>query len=102
MKSRLLVCLMLGTGGAAFAEPAAYTIDSNHTHPSFETDHFGGLSVWRGIFGGASGKITLDREAGAGTVDVAIDTASVEFAHAKMNEHVKGKDMFDVATYPTA
>ncbi|MFP3747343.1 hypothetical protein SB816_30205, partial [Achromobacter sp. SIMBA_011] len=25
-----------------------YQLDPNHTYPSFESDHFGGLSVWRG------------------------------------------------------
>ena len=102
MKSRLLVCLLAGAAGTAFAEPAVYTLDADHTHPSFETDHFGGLSVWRGIFGKTTGKITLDKAASTGTVDVTVDTASVEFGHAKMNEHVKSKEMLDVVAFPTA
>jgi len=102
MKSPLLIALLVAGTGTAFAEPATYTIDSNHSHPSFETDHFGGLSVWRGIFRKTSGTITLDASAGKGTVDVTVDAASVEFAHEKMNAHVIGPEMFDTAKFPTA
>jgi len=33
---------------AVFAEPVTYEIDPRHTFPSFEADHQGGVSVWRG------------------------------------------------------
>lgn len=33
---------------SAHAAPATYQFDPSHTYPSFEADHFGGLSVWRG------------------------------------------------------
>jgi polyisoprenoid-binding protein YceI len=32
----------------ALAAPATYNIDAAHTYPSFEADHMGGLSLWRG------------------------------------------------------
>ncbi len=48
---------------AATAAPVKYTIDSNHTYPSFEADHFGGLSTWRGKFNKTSGTIVFDKEA---------------------------------------
>ena len=35
---------------AAFAAPVTYNVDPEHTYPSFEADHFGGMSVWRGKF----------------------------------------------------
>ena len=31
---------------SAFAEAATYQLDPDHTYPSFEADHIGGLSVW--------------------------------------------------------
>jgi polyisoprenoid-binding protein YceI len=80
----------------------SYLIDPNHTYPSFEADHFGGLSVWRGKFDKTSGTITLDREAKTGTVDIVIDTSSIDFGLDKMNEHAKSEDMFNVEKYPTA
>jgi polyisoprenoid-binding protein YceI len=88
--------------GAALAAPVTYQVDPAHTYPSFAADHFGGLSVWRGKFDSSSGTIVLDREAGTGTVNITVDTASIDFGHAKLNEHVKSAEMFDVQKYPTA
>jgi polyisoprenoid-binding protein YceI len=85
---------------AAFAD--VYKVDSGHTFPSFEADHFGGLSNWRGKFDKTDGTIVLDRANKTGTVDINIDATSLDFGHAKLNEHAKGPDMFDVAKYPTA
>jgi len=87
---------------ALFAAPATYNIDPNHTYPSFEADHMGGMSIWRGKFKSTKGTIVLDRQAHTGTIDVTVDTASVDFGHDKMDEHAKGADLFDVAKYPTA
>ena len=81
---------------------ATYNIDSSHTYPSFEADHFGGLSVWRGKFTKTTGTIELDRVAKTGAVEITIDATSLDFGHAKMSEHAKGADMFDVAKFPTA
>jgi polyisoprenoid-binding protein YceI len=72
--------LVLGITSAG-AVSTIYNVDPDHTHPSFEVDHFGGLSTWRGTFKKSSGTVTLDTEAKAGTVDVVIDTATVDFAH---------------------
>ena len=62
------------------------------------------MSVWRGRFDETSGTIVLDREAKTGTVDITIDTNSLDFGHEKLNTHAKSADagMFDVAKFPTA
>src|ERR1700729_2930621 len=96
-----LLAVFLGATSASAAS-ATYSVDPDHTHPSFEVDHFGGLSVWRGTFKKASGTVELDTAAGTGTVDVLIDTATVDFAHDKLNAHVSGPEMLDVSKYPTA
>jgi len=102
MKNALPVAMLACVAGSALAAPVAYDVDPNHTYPSFEADHFGGLSVWRGKFEKSSGKIVLDKEKSTGTVDVTVDTTSINFGHAKLNEHVKSPEIFDVAKYPTA
>jgi polyisoprenoid-binding protein YceI len=95
--------LSIWVAGAATAAPLKYTIDPDHTYPSFEADHFGGLSTWRGKFNRTSGTIVYDKEAGSGTLDITIDPASVDTGHDKLNEHVRtGPDMLDVKKYPTA
>jgi polyisoprenoid-binding protein YceI len=99
---RLLPALLLAASAAAYDAPAAYKIDPDHTHPSFEADHFAGLSVWRGLFRKTSGAITLDKAAGKGTVDVVVDVASIEFGHDKLNQHAVGPELFDAAKFPEA
>jgi polyisoprenoid-binding protein YceI len=103
MKKLLLAGMLAATtAGAAMAAPVTYNLDPGHTYPSFEADHMGGLSTWRGKFNKNSGKVVLDREAGTGTVEVEIDVDSIDFGHDKMNEHAKKGEMFDVANHPTA
>jgi polyisoprenoid-binding protein YceI len=87
---------------AAFAVPATYVLDPNHTHPSFEADHMGGLSKWRGMITKAKGSVTLDKEAQTGSVDVTMDMSSIDFGNTALNEHAQKPDLFDVAKYPTA
>ncbi len=100
MKSRIVLACMLAAGTAsAFAD--TYNIEPSHTYPSFEADHFG-ISTWRGKFTRTSGNIVLDRAAKTGSVDITVDTSSVDFGHAKMNEKARGTDLFDVAQFPTA
>lgn len=100
MKSGIaLLCLLAASATPAFAQ--TYNIDPNHTYPSFEADHFG-TSTWRGKFDKTSGTIVLDRAAKTGWLDITIDTASIDFGHAKLNEHARGKDLFNVEKYPTA
>ncbi|MBV8783663.1 MAG: polyisoprenoid-binding protein [Gammaproteobacteria bacterium] len=102
MTKILLALLLSGMTGAALAAPVTYQIDPGHTFPSFETDHFGGLSVWRGRFDHTTGTIVLDKEKGTGTVEVSVDAASVDLGNPKLTEHVKTEQMLDVAKFPTA
>ncbi|WP_338845472.1 YceI family protein [Massilia sp. W12] len=100
MKLRTLIsAALLCASGAAMAQ--TYNIEPNHTFPSFEADHMG-ISFWRGKFTKTSGKIVLDRAAKTGTADITIDINSIDFGHAKMNEHAKSADMFNTAKFPNA
>jgi polyisoprenoid-binding protein YceI len=101
MKIALPLAVASLATGAALAAPVTYQVDPAHTYPSFEADHFG-MSVWRGKFDSSSGTIVLDREAGTGSVDIKVDATSIDFGQAKLNEHAKSAEMFDVQKYPTA
>ena len=102
MKKLLLGTLFAAVAVSANATPVTYELDPDHTYPSFEADHFGGLSTWRGKFTKSAGKVVLDRAAKTGTIEVTVRTESVDFGHEKMNAHAKGEEIFDVAKYPTA
>lgn len=103
-KKTLLLVALAGAAacGAAAAAPVTYKVDPSHTYPSFEADHMGGLSVWRGKFDKTSGQISLDKAAGTGSVDIIVDTASADFGLDKMNEKAKSEELFDAAKYPQA
>ncbi|HWX12528.1 MAG TPA: YceI family protein [Trinickia sp.] len=104
MKQKVCIAaavLVASLSSGAFAADT-YQLDPNHTYPSFEADHFGGLSIWRGKFTKSTGTVTLDTEAKTGTVDVTIDPSSVDTGNAKLNDHLKTDAFFDVAKFPTA
>lgn len=100
---RTLTTLLLAVvSTAAVAAPVKYNVDPEHTFPSFEADHFGGMSVWRGKFKSTSGTVVLDKDAKTGTVDIKIDTASIDTGNGKLNTHLNSAEFFDTATIPAA
>ena len=102
MKTYTALIALALAASTALAAPTTYTIDPSHTYPSFEADHMGGLSVWRGKFRTTSGTVSLDRAAHSGDVDITIDAASIDFGMERLNDHARTADMFDVAKFPTA
>jgi polyisoprenoid-binding protein YceI len=107
ISSKKLVPALLGIAcgaiaASALAAPVTYEIDPAHTYPSFAADHGGGLSFWRGKINTTSGKITLDKAANTGTVEVTMDMKSIDFGHQGLNDHAQTPDIFDTAKFPTA
>jgi polyisoprenoid-binding protein YceI len=97
---KLAIATLLLTSGAAWAAPVTYKLDPEHTYPYFEADHMG-MSMWRGRFNRTSGTVVFDRDTGTGTVDVTIDATSIDFGHAKLDEHMQAPDQLDTAKFPT-
>src|ERR1700738_3384423 len=102
MNQFVLASIAALSSASAFAAPVTYVLDPHHTYPSFEADHMGGLSVWRGKFTETAGKVVFDKEAKSGSIDIAVSVNSIDFGMAKMDEHAKSPDLFDAAKYPTA
>jgi polyisoprenoid-binding protein YceI len=73
---KCIATLALAFALPAWAAPESYNVDPDHTIPGFEVAHLGLTSV-RGLFRKATGKITLDRAAKTGNLEIVIDTASV-------------------------
>ena len=86
---------------AAFAAPETYVADSSHTFSRFSYSHFG-YSTQQSRFNKNSGKVIFDKAAKTGSVDVSIDTTSVNTGSTVFNGHIQGEDFFDTAKYPTA
>lgn len=86
----------------AIAAPTTYQIEPTHTYPSFEADHMGGLSVWRGKFNKTSGSVTVDKATMQGSVNITVDIDSVDYGFDLMNTKAKSEELFDAAKYPTA
>jgi polyisoprenoid-binding protein YceI len=106
MKKQLMVAalgtLFAGASFGAMAEEVTYKLDPMHTSPSFEADHFGGISIWRGKFTKSSGSVTIDRAAKKGTLEATIDMTSVDIGNDKLNDELKSPEFFDTAKFPTA
>ena len=62
MKTPLVLFTALLVVGTAMAAPVTYQVDPGHTYPSFEADHFNGMSIWRGKMTKTSGRIVLDTQ----------------------------------------
>lgn len=99
-RKTLFIALALVTGSTV-AAPVNYTIDPTHTFPSFEADHMG-MSYWRGKMNKNTGTVVLDKAAGSGAVDIAIDLASIDFGLKALNTWAIGKDFFNVNKSPRA
>src|SRR6202165_3379917 len=102
MNRTVLASMAALLSASAFAAPVTYILDPTHTYPSFEADHMGGLSVWRGKFNSSSGKVVYDKDAKSGSLDVTVNMSSVDFGMPKLNEHAKSAELFDAAKFPTA
>lgn len=96
-KLALGVALSGLVGATSIAANAAnYTIDPAHSFIEFRTKHFG-YSWLTGRFGKFSGTMNYDPagDAGAQSVKVSIDTASVDTNWADRDKHLRSKDFFN-------
>ncbi len=80
-----------------------YQTDPAHTLIGYEVSHFG-FNDYFGIFGDATGTLVIDpARLQDAKVDITIPLATgITNASAKLTEHLKTADFFDVAKFPTA
>jgi len=106
MASRLAVLTLAALPFAAGAAADSYTFDPLHTSVSFSIDHLG-LSMIHGRFGKYSGKFAIDRAAKTGSVELNVETASVDTNDndkgnrpRSRDEHLRSADFFNAAEFP--
>ena len=85
----------------AMAAPVTYMVDASHTFARFSYVHFG-YSTQLSSFSKTSGKVVFDADARTGSVDIVIDTKSVNTGSTDFNEHIQGEDFLDTGKFPQA
>jgi polyisoprenoid-binding protein YceI len=106
MKKSLATLMLAAAPLTAAAAPESFTIDPLHSGVLFAIDHQG-LAMVHGRFNKFSGKFTLDRAAKDGSVELVIDTASVDTNEndkgsraRSRDEHLRSADFFNAAEFP--
>ena len=97
--NRLILAVALSLSLSAFAAPVTYVLDHDHTYPSFEVSHMG-FSFFRGVFKSTIGKVILDTSAKTGSLEVKIDTASIDMGDEKLVKALKSDEFFDAEKFP--
>jgi polyisoprenoid-binding protein YceI len=85
------------TAGAMAAD--SFTIDSRHTFPVFEVNHLG-FSTQRGRSNNVTGKIMLVPSQKSGSIEVTIDSASIDMGMDAWDKQMRGEDFFNVEKFP--
>ena len=110
MKNLSLKKLSLGLAATAAiavfsvsAQAANYTIDPSHSFIEFKTKHLG-YSWLTGRFNKFSGTMKYDPAAGteAQSINISIDTASLDTNWAARDKHLRSKDFFNTDSNTTA
>jgi polyisoprenoid-binding protein YceI len=99
----LAFILMLATTASAHAaEKYMIDIKGQHAFIEFRIQHLG-YSWLYGRFNDFTGAFTLDRESpDNSSVEVEIETASVDTNHAERDKHLRSGDFLHVEEHPTA
>ncbi|MES1981332.1 MAG: YceI family protein [Pseudomonadota bacterium] len=101
MLKHKIIALLLAASVSLGAQAAeSYTADPDHTYTHFAVNHMG-FSTMYGRFDKSSGKIKLDRAAKTGSVEIAVQAASVSTGMPKRDDHLRSPDFFNAAEFPT-
>jgi polyisoprenoid-binding protein YceI len=99
--SRILVALVLTISMPLAASADTWQIDPGHTSIQFTVRHMTISSV-RGQFDKFAGTITVKgNNPASASIDVTIDTASIDTHSADRDADLKSTNFLDVAKYPT-
>jgi polyisoprenoid-binding protein YceI len=94
---RLIAWLLLLPLPALAAD--TYELDPGHTFPAFAIDHMG-YSTHTGRFNRTTGEFVLDRKGDGSSVNVVIQTASIDTGDERLEEKLRSADFFNVERFP--
>jgi len=101
MKGNEMTNTLLNSGSVAASHVGTWKVDPGHAEVGFIGRHFG-LTKVRGRFVGVDGTVVIAPDVEQSSVEVVIDTASVNSGDDTRDNHLRSADMFDVAVHPTA
>ena len=93
--------LSLALATAALAAPTTYSPEPNHTFVRFAYNHMG-FSTQESRFNSTTGTVTYDPAAKTASIDMVINTKSVDTGSDLFNGHIQGPDYLDTAEFATA
>lgn len=102
IKTLLTALTIALAANSASAEPAKYTVESNHAFVVWSANHFG-FSNQMGKFFDISGEIMFDsKNIDKSSVNVTINLNSLVTGSQKFDDHLKSQDFLDVKKFPNA
>ncbi|ART82369.1 hypothetical protein CBP31_06830 [Oceanisphaera profunda] len=104
MKRTLIAAAMLLVTSQTYAAAETYVVDTKGMHASinFKIDHLG-YSWVVGRFNDFKGSFVFDEDDVANnSVEVTINTSSVDSNHAERDRHVRSEDFLNVKKFPEA
>lgn len=97
---RFVSAALVAAALALPAQAATWEIDPTHSNVGFVVKHLVVAKV-RGNFTTYKGSVVLDeKDLAKSSVDVTIDTASINTGNGDRDNHLKGADFFDVKKFP--
>jgi polyisoprenoid-binding protein YceI len=101
MKRLLTLFLAVAAPAAGLADASTWNLDPAHSQASFTIRHLV-ISNVRGEFQKFTGAVQLDdKDLSKSSVDVTIQSASIDTANADRDKHLRSADFFDVEKFPT-
>jgi polyisoprenoid-binding protein YceI len=100
-KSAVLAVVAFGLSLPGAFAADEWKVDPMHSAAHFSIKHMM-ISTVRGSFGKVSGTVNYDgKNLADAKVNASIDASTIETNEAKRDEHLRGKDFFEVEKYPT-
>ena len=85
-------------GGDTASAAVSYDVDDVHSKALFRVHHLGAGQFW-GVFEDVKGTATYEPGKKL-SLDVSIDTKSVDSGNSDLDEHLRSPDFFDVKEFP--
>ncbi|HSF21361.1 MAG TPA: YceI family protein [Burkholderiales bacterium] len=106
MKKLAIAMIAVTLPATVAAAPETYTIDPRHTFPHFTVQHLEVSNIY-GRFNKSSGRLILDKAARTASIEITIETATVDTGDSERgerkrsrDEHLRSPDFFNAAEFP--